>query len=95
MDKNEIIARLAQSGVVRTMLENAGRHEQVHNLQDLEQDIFLQLLQKPDEFIQSLHEKNELQFYIAGLLRKAIFSKNSRYYYIYKKPSKYSELPNE
>lgn len=52
---------------------------------DLIQDITLLIIEKPPELISNLYNKKQLKFYIAKIIKNNIFSRTSRYYYLYKK----------
>ena len=51
--------------------------------QDLIQDIYEVLLNKPDDVIEDLYRKNELGFFILKIVKNQIFSVNSKYFYLY------------
>ena len=48
--------------------------------QDLIQDIYLLLLQKDDDLIVNLYNKDEIGFYLLKIARNQLLSKNSPYY---------------
>lgn len=62
----------------------AARNETDFNLRDLAQDIYLSLLQKPAELIESLHQGGELDFYITGMIANNVLSKTSPYHLTYR-----------
>ena len=47
---------------------------------DLIQDIYLLLLQKDDDLIVNLYNKDEIGFYLLKIARNQLLSKNSPYY---------------
>ena len=51
--------------------------------EDLIQDIYLLLLQKNDDLIVNLYNKEEIGFYLLKVVRNQLLSKNSKYYYTY------------
>ena len=51
--------------------------------EDLIQDIYLLLLQKNDDLIVNLYNKDEIGFYLLRVVRNQLLSKNSSYYYTY------------
>ena len=60
---------LFKSGKVREIIENIGKNNNYDNTyEDLEQDIYLSLMQKPEHIITSLYECDELKFYIARMV---------------------------
>ena len=48
--------------------------------EDLIQDIYLLLLQKDDDLIVNLYNKDEIGFYLLKIARNQLLSKNSPYY---------------
>lgn len=86
---NEIMEELFKSGKVREIIENIGKNNNYDNTyEDLEQDIYLSLMQKPEHIITSLYECDELRFYIARMVANNLNSVTSPYYYTYRRYSK-------
>lgn len=48
--------------------------------EDLIQDVYLLLLQKDDNLIVDLYEREELAYYLLRIVRNQLLSKNSPYY---------------
>lgn len=81
------------------IVESLAKHRFVENIiskycyedtaQDLAQDIYLQLYESPNTV--DLYNKKQLQFYITGACKKAIYSNTSKYYRTYKKLKDLSE----
>lgn len=86
-----IIERIAKERVIETIIENVAKSPLDRDsgtlsdpyLQDLAQDLYLDLLQKPQEKIQEMYENGELRWYCTRMVVNNIKSKNSRYYYDY------------
>ena len=51
--------------------------------EDLIQDLYLILLQKDDDLIVNLYNKDEIGFYLLKIARNHLLSVNSKYYYTY------------
>ena len=51
--------------------------------EDLIQDLYLILLQKDDDLIVNLYNKDEIGFYLLKIVRNQLLSKNSPYYQKY------------
>lgn len=81
--KNDIIGMLALSGKVEELISNITKTPKNEDITDLAQDIYLELLQKPDSLIQELHNKGELLYFIVKIITNNIYSQNSPYYYKY------------
>jgi hypothetical protein len=88
MTNTQIIEKIAQEKKVEELIKNISKQPDLtqNHLDDLSQDIYIQLLEKPPTLIQSLYEKNELHYYIARMLVNNIHSTLSPYYYKYIKP---------
>lgn len=95
MTNNDIITYIAEHEILTDIISNVGYKETKINLQDLEQDIFLELLERNDNLLVELFNANELEYYLTRIVINNIRSKNSKYYYKYKKDDKNTiELTN-
>ena len=84
MDKNDIIASLAKKKAVEEIIENiAGTSDP--DLSDLAQDLYLDLLKKDEARLREMNENGSLQFFLTRMVLNNLHSKNSPYYYKYKK----------
>lgn len=83
--KQKIIELLSRENTIRTIIHNVSKNNNDTDLEDLEQDIFVQLIEKDDDVIEDLYFKNQLNYYITRIVINNIDSKTSRYYYKYKK----------
>lgn len=81
--KNEIIEEIARNKTIEGIISNLVAVED--DEKDLIQDLYLDLLQKDEELITHLYETNELKFFITRACINQIRSKNSPYFYKYKK----------
>ena len=98
MDKREIIDTLAKEKKVEEIIRNVdkGNCKDTVALTDLAQDIYLILLQKPEDTIVNAYNNLELNYYISRIVVNNLNSKNSRFYYTYIKPNKDKDpLPDE
>ena len=80
--KNEIIEELAKNKVVEEIAINTSKGS-YPDLDDFINDIYLELLEKPEDKIQQLYQKNQIKFFISRMITNNLFSANSRYYYKY------------
>lgn len=85
MSNQEIIERITKENILHDIIQNIGYTETKINLQDLEQDLYLELLEREDDLIQNLYTHNQLKYYLTRIVLNNIRSKNSRYFYKYKK----------
>lgn len=85
MDKNQVIEELYKHKIIEKIVYQVGIGEDLKNLEDCIQDLYVALLEKPKKLIISMYEKNELNFYIANMAVRQIRSSTSPYYRMYKK----------
>lgn len=86
MTKAQIIAELAKEGTIKEIIRNIGGTKD-EDLKDLEQDIYYDLLRKDVALLKELKDKDELKFFITKMVKNNVYSKNSPYYKVYKKPN--------
>ena len=84
MDKYKIIDEISKQKIVEEVVYNIGSKGD-EDLKDLIQDIYINLLEKEDNLIETLYSTNQLKFYIIRMVVNNIHSKNSPYYTKYKK----------
>lgn len=92
MTKNEIIGILATENVVEDIVKNISNGKKDDTLKDLAQMIYEWLLETEEEKIVSMYEKKQLNYYISRMVSNNINSKNSRYYYLFKKPEMHNDI---
>ena len=85
MTKSEIIEELFKDNVVEKIVYKllSSSKNRFDAPDDLIQDIYLLLLEKDDELIISLYNKNQLGYYLLKVARNQLLSVNSKYYYTY------------
>ena len=83
--KQSIINSICKSNTLKTIIANIAKDSTDDDLQDLEQDIYLELLTKDEETIENLFYSGQLNYYLTRMVINNINSKTSRYYYRYKK----------
>lgn len=87
MDVNEIVNEIATQGLLHKIIMHItkGKSPDPEALQDLEQDIYLSLLQKGDKLVE-VWEDGHINFYLSRVVCNNIMSSSSPYYRIYLKP---------
>lgn len=85
MDKETIITEIARQKLVEEIVHNIGGNTD-DDLQDLIQDLYIDLMNKPDTLIQSLYNNKQFNFYITKMVLNNVRSKNSPFFSTYKKP---------
>lgn len=83
--KQDIIAEIAETNLLRTIINNVAKNSKDEDLKDLEQDLYLELLEKDEELIEYLYENDQLNFFLTKMVTNNINSKTSRFFYNYKK----------
>lgn len=95
LQNTDIISQIAKDKVVEGLIENISKKKLTDShLDDLAQDIYIALLEKPPALIIQLYEKNEINFYIARMVVNNLRSNLSPYYYKYIKPEQHKILNN-
>ena len=84
MDKYKIIDEISKNKIVEEIVYNIGDRGD-EDLKDLIQDIYINLLEKEDNLIETLYNTNQLKYFIIRMVVNNIHSKNSPYYTKYKK----------
>lgn len=96
-EKEREILRIYETGIVMDIVNNIGRRGQRrHNLDDLCQDIYLALMERPTSLLKRLNDTGDIRWYVARMVMNQIHSGTSPYYKIYRKPSVSSrDLPKD
>ena len=84
MDKYKIIDEISKDKLVEEIVYNID-YRGDEDLKDLIQDIYINLLEKEDNLIETLYNTNQLKYFIIRMVVNNIHSKNSPYYTKYKK----------
>ena len=79
-----MIDEISKDKIVEEIVYNIGCRGD-EDLKDLVQDIYINLLEKEDNLIETLYSTNQLKFYIIRMVVNNIHSKNSPFYTKYKK----------
>lgn len=86
-----IIEKLSRERTIETIIHRMAQgREDDEDMKDLEQDIYLILLEKGEAFLRELDSSNQLNFFIASCVKKQLHSSTSPYYIKYKKFRKLS-----
>lgn len=82
MTKYEVVDILAKEHIVERIVNKllSSSKNPFDCPEDLIQDIYLLLLQKDDNLIVNLYNKDEIGFYLLKIARNQLLSKNSPYY---------------
>ena len=85
MTKYEVIDIIAKEHLVERIVNKllSSSKNPFDCSEDLIQEIYLLLLQKDDNLIVNLYNKDEIGFYLLKIARNQLLSVNSKYYYTY------------
>lgn len=84
---NSIIGEIYEKRLVRSILENM--RVSSNDIDDLEQEIYMILLNYNKEKIIQMWEKKQLNYFVVGVITRQYNSKTSPFYKKYKKYYKY------
>lgn len=84
---NSIIGEIYEKRTVRSILENM--RVSSNDIDDLEQEIYMILLNYNQEKIIQMWEKKQLNYFVVGVITRQYNSKTSPFYKKYKKYYKY------
>ena len=82
MNKYEVLDIIAREHLVERIVNKllSSSKNPFDCPEDLIQDVYLLLLQKDDNLIVNLYNKDEIGFYLLKIVRNQLLSKNSPYY---------------
>ena len=82
MTKCDVVEKLYKDGTVDRIIYKllSSSKNPFDCPEDLIQDVYLLLLQKDDDLIVNLYNKDEIGFYLLKIARNQLLSKNSPYY---------------
>ena len=82
MSKNDIVTELASKRMVEEIISNISKGT-FPDTDDLAQDIYVALLNKPEEKLQQLYTNKQMNYFVTVMVRNNLMSMNSPYYYNY------------
>jgi len=82
MTKTEIVNEIANKRMIEQIISNISKGN-FEDTEDLAQDLYLELLEKPEEKVVTLYNKKQMNFFLTRIVMNNLYSQNSRYYYNY------------
>lgn len=79
------IKKIAEQHIVESVVKNVTNNSKDEDLKDLCQDVYLTLMEKDEELIKSIYDREQITYYITRIVINNIKSRTSRFYYLYKK----------
>ena len=83
--QQKIIYNICKSGQLKSIIQNITKNSEDEDYKDLEQDIYMELLEKPENVLESIYNRGQISYYLTRIVMNNIKSKTSRFYYKYKK----------
>lgn len=80
---NKIIAEICEKGVIKEIIDNM--RVSAIDADDLEQEVYMILLEYDKDKIVQMYEKKQLKYFIIGIIQRQYNSKTSPFYKKYKK----------
>lgn len=80
---NKIIKEIYEENIVKDIIANM--RVKSNDIDDLEQEIYMILLEYNKDRIIEMYEKNQLRYFIVGIISRQYNSKTSPFYKKYKK----------
>lgn len=81
---NKLIEQLAKDKVIEGIVKNVAKDSTDEDLKDLCQDLYMTLMEKDEEWIAGIFEREQINYYITRLAMNNINSTTSRFFYNYK-----------
>ena len=91
-DIKSIVEELARDRVIEKLASKYASPAKEAWLADLCQDLYIELLKKSPKLVIDLYVNNELEWYIRKMLKNQLFSKTSKWFYMYKQRGKTKSL---
>lgn len=80
---NTIVELIANQHLVEDIISNVVKDSNKECYKDLANDIYLELLEKPENILLCIYERNQIQYYLTRIVLNNVNSKTSRFYYKY------------
>lgn len=80
---NKIIAEICEKGIIKEIIDNM--RVSAIDADDLEQEVYMILLEYDKDKIVQMYEKKQLKYFIIGIIQRQYNSKTSPFYKKYKK----------
>lgn len=82
---NKLLETIAKQHIVEDIIKNVVKNTKDEDYKDLAQDIYLTLMEKDQDLLTAIYERNQINYFITRIILNNINSKTSRWYYIYRK----------
>lgn len=82
---SKLIETIAKQHIVEDIIMNVVKDSKDEDYKDLVQDVYMTLLEKDNEILTAIYERNQINYFITRIVLNNINSKTSRFYYTYRK----------
>lgn len=81
----KVVELIANDKILDQIINNIAKDAKDEDLNDLKQDIYLELLEKNEEWLFGIYERGQMNYYLTRIVLNNINSKTSPFYYRYRK----------
>lgn len=82
---NQTVEQIAKEMIVEEIVGNITKNSKEEEYRDLVNDIYLTLLEKSEETLKSIYERNQIRYFITRIVMNNLKSKTSPFFYAYKR----------
>ena len=80
---NHTVEQIAKERIVEEIVGNITKNSKEEEYRDLINDIYLTLLEKSEETLKPIYERNQIRYYVTRIATNNIKSKTSPFFYAY------------
>ena len=81
----KVVELIVNDKILDQIINNIAKNAKDEDLNDLKQDIYLELLEKNEEWLFGIYERGQMNYYLTRIVLNNINSKTSPFYYRYRK----------
>lgn len=81
----KVVELIVKDKILDQIINNIAKDAKDEDLNDLKQDIYLELLEKNEEWLFGIYERGQMNYYLTRIVMNNINSKTSPFYYRYRK----------
>ena len=81
----KVVELIVKDKILDQIINNIAKDAKDEDLNDLKQDIYLELLEKNEDWLFGIYERGQMNYYLTRIVLNNINSKTSPFYYRYRK----------
>lgn len=81
----KVVELIVKDKILDQIINNIAKNAKDEDLNDLKQDIYLELLEKNEDWLYGIYERGQMNYYLTRIVLNNINSKTSPFYYRYRK----------